>query len=343
MAILRGVNYDVGIDFGGGHVSRAEFDPRIVRRELQIIRDDLHCDAVRISGTDPARLLDAAELALGQGSQVWLSPHLNDRDPQETARYLAECAAGAERLRGTGPELVFVAGCELTWFMKGILPGDTWMQRLGSPFTMARLKLLKTHNKPLNAFLGRTSRAVREVFGGRVTYASAPIEDVDWSLFDIVSLDYYRARRNRDVYGQSLGPRFAHGKPVVVTEVGLCPYRGAEDKGPFGHAIIDDSVTGSRLDGDYIRDEALQARELTDMLGILDEAGVDGTFVFTFVAPALPHDPDPRHDLDLASYALVTTYADRHGATYPDLPWEPKQAFAAVAAHYVKPIGAGPT
>ena len=32
--------------------------------------------------------------------------------------------------------------------------------------------------------------------------------------------------------------------------------------------------------------------------------------------------------------ALVKTYARRHGTTYPDLPWEPKQAFDAVAAFY---------
>lgn len=335
MASLRGINYDVGIDFGHGYLSRPEFDPGTVRRELEIIRDDLHATAVRVSGTDQDRMLAAAELALEQGLDVWLSPHLHDRDPEETAHYLTGCAARAEQLRGPGPEVVFVAGCELTWFMNGILPGATWERRLGSPLALARLKLLGTHNRPLNAFLARTCRGLRDVFGGRLTYASAPIEDVDWDLFDIVSLDYYRARRNRADYGRSLAGRFVHGKPVVVTEVGLCPYRGAEDKGPRGHAIIDHGTTPWRLDGDYVRDEALQARELAEMLGLLDRAGVDGTFVFTFVAPALPHDPDPRRDLDLAGYALVTTYRDgRHGSTYQDMPWEPKQSFTAVAAHY---------
>jgi hypothetical protein len=335
---LRGVNYDVGIDFDRGYVSRPDFDRQIARRELKIIRDDLHCNAVRVSGTDVGRLLTAAELALEEGLDVWMSPHLHDRGPQQTTDYLTECAARAERLRQTvgrdGPELVFVAGCELTWFMNGILPGKTSLRRLGNPLLVPRLKLLKSHNGPLNAFLTQAGRAVREVFDGRVTYASAPIEDVDWSLFDIVSLDYYRARKNRDTYGKSLAPRFAHHKPVVITEVGLCPYRGAQDKGPRGHAIIDHSAGPWRLNGDYIRDEAMQARELTDMLQTLDETGVDGTFVFTFVTPALPHNPAPRRDLDLAGYALVTTYPDRNGDTYPDMPWEPKQAFTAVATHY---------
>ncbi|WP_432986173.1 hypothetical protein [Dactylosporangium sp. CA-233914] len=30
-----------------------------------------------------------------------------------------------------------------------------------------------------------------------------------------------------------------------------------------------------------------------------------GSFVFTFAAPALPHRPDPAHDLDMASYGVV--------------------------------------
>ena len=41
-----------------------------------------------------------------------------------------------------------------------------------------------------------------------------------------------------------------------------------------------------------------------------------------------------RHDLDMTATSLVKTYACGHGTTYPDLPWEPKQAFGAVASFY---------
>jgi hypothetical protein len=55
----------------------------------------------------------------------------------------------------------------------------------------------------------------------------------------------------------------------------------------------------------------------------------------TFVAPIAPYDDDPRHDLDMSSFALVKTYADsRHGATYLNMPWEPKASFRAVADYY---------
>jgi hypothetical protein len=37
----------------------------------------------------------------------------------------------------------------------------------------------------------------------------------------------------------------------------------------------------------------------------------------------------------MSSFALVKTYADgRHGTTCPDMPWEPKAAFRAVADYY---------
>ncbi len=53
--------------------------------------------------------------------------------------------------------------------------------------------------------------------------------------------------------------------------------------------------------------------------------------MFTFVSPVATWNVDPRYDLDMASYSLVKSYADRHGTTYPDMPWEPKASFKAVA------------
>ena len=71
------------------------------------------------------------------------------------------------------------------------------------------------------------------------------------------------------------------------------------------------------------------------MLAQLNDIGVDGTFVYTFVIPALTHSEDPKKDLDMASYSLVKSCADnKHGTTYPEMPWEPKESFRAVADYY---------
>jgi hypothetical protein len=41
-----GITFDSGFT-SAGTTTREPFDPAIVRREMQIIRNELHCDAVR--------------------------------------------------------------------------------------------------------------------------------------------------------------------------------------------------------------------------------------------------------------------------------------------------------
>jgi len=129
----KGINYDVGVyPFGEARPSRAVFDPATVRREIEIIKSDLHCNAIRIVGRDLERLVIAAEFALDQGLEVWLGPGFHDADERHTLAYLAECAKAAETLRQKSPHIVFIAGWELTFFMKGLVLGDTGMERIGA-------------------------------------------------------------------------------------------------------------------------------------------------------------------------------------------------------------------
>jgi hypothetical protein len=91
------------------------------------------------------------------------------------------------------------------------------------------------------------------------------------------------------------------------------------------------------MKGTHIRDEGWQARQLVDQLSVLDSAGVDGAFVFQFVSQISPYSDNPKYDLDMASFSLVKSYTDgKHGTTYPDMTWEPKESFKAVANYYAK-------
>ncbi len=295
----KGVCYDVGRVMMGEQW-RPTFDPSMVHRELEIIKRDLHCNAVRICGFDLDRLMTATEDALTQGLDVCLSPEMWDKDPEETLDYLVKAAAAVEQLRSSFPQRLGLSiGSELT----------------------------------LNAFLARAGEAVRQVFHGNVTYFSVPLEMVDWSLFDFVGVDLYRETRIKDAFGGIIQRYFAHHKPVIIGEFGCCTYQGAEDAGGRGWAIVDPQ-NPLQLGGDYVRDEGVQARELIDVLRIFDGVGVDGAFVFTFVAPALPSHDDPKYDLDMASYSLVKSFVHTHGTVYPDMPWEPKESFQAVAEYY---------
>jgi hypothetical protein len=163
-----------------------------------------------------------------------------------------------------------------------------------------------------------------------------------------VGIDHYRAARIRDRYVDMLAPLLDLGKPVVNTELGNPSCAGGDEVGALSMSTnvkgLSVFVHSFPLVGRLVRpkvakivprDEALQARELTDTLAILDAAGVDGAFESTFIFEILAHDPDPRYDLDACSRGLVRPLSGgRRRTTYPDMGREPKEAFTAVARHY---------
>jgi len=333
----KGINYDTGF-INKGVSSREPFEIAVVTRELQIIRDDVHCNAVRITGGDPHRLEIAAGLAAAAGLEVWFSPFTCDLTCEEMLALLADCAERAERLRRQGAEVVLVLGAEISLLNKGFLPGDTIAERMELLADLPRLRTAMAQVPArVNDFLGRAAAIVRERFGGRITYAAIPIERVDWTPFDIISLDNYRSVEVAGRFADGMRALVAQGKPVAITEFGSATYRGAADRGARGGEIIEwdhDAAVPLGLKGDYIRDEDEQATYIRELLEIFAEAGVDSAFVFTFVQYALPHRPAGRDDLDMASYSIVKAYEQGFGDTYPDMRWEPKAAFPALADFY---------
>ncbi len=261
---FKGINYDTGIPTTHNTFSRETFDPPQVQREIEIIKNDLHCNAIRISGQRLERLLLTAEIALGQGLEVWFSPSLADWTQTDALEVLEGCAKAIEELRGQTSQIVFVTGVELSAFMSGFLEGETAMQRLGTlinPLRLIKSTILKgSFHKRLNAFLSQATARVREHFHGRVTYASGPWEEVDWSPFDLVGVDYYRDAMNKRGYEKNLRAYFKHDKPVVITEFGCCTYEGASDRGGYGWVIVDWNKMPSELKQKYFRDEASPGR-----------------------------------------------------------------------------------
>jgi hypothetical protein len=334
------MTYDTGF-IRNGEISRPDFDPAVLRRELAIIRDDLHCTAVQLIGGDPERLEQAGRIAADLGLEVWFSPYPLELTQGEILSLLADCAQRAERLRAGGAEVVFVAGVELSIMNREFTPGDTLDERLVRLLSdpARRPARLDEVSSRVNAFLRAAVPAVRERFLGRVTYAAIPFERPDWALFDIVSVELIRSAEVAGQFREGVRTLVAGGKPVAITGFGASTYRGAGDRGARGMEIVEyDQETGApvRLNGRYVRDEADQAAYLNDLLEIFAAEGVDSAFVFLFALDGFPHRPDgdPRYDLDLASPGIVKVLEGRHGVTYPDMTWEPKAAFATVAARY---------
>jgi hypothetical protein len=334
----KGIAYDTGFVING-RISRESFDPDVVKRELTIIRDDLHCNAVHIVGGDPERLELAARCAADLGLEVWFSPYPIDLTTTQIMSLFADCAQRAERLRKAGAEVVFVTGVELSIMNQGFLPGDNLEERVGLLLSQpdGRGERLAEASARLNDFLGEAVTAVRERFRGKITYACIPFERVDWTFFDIVSIELIRSAEVADRYQEGVRTLVAQGKPVAITGFGTATWRGSGDVAPRSMEILEHHETGHpvRLKGDYVRDEAGQATYLRELLEIFDAEGVDSAFVYLFALYNYPHRPDdPRHDLDLASLGIVKVLEDRNGDTYPDMPWEPKAAFTALADYY---------
>ncbi|ASQ99726.1 hypothetical protein [Streptomyces sp. 11-1-2] len=336
----NGISYDTGF-VRNGEISREHFDPDVVKRELGIIRDDLHCTAVRVIGGDPGRLELAATYAADLGLEVWFSPYPLELTTEEMLSLFADCAERAERLRQRGAEVVFVAGAELSLMNKGFLPGDTQEDRLELLLNQ-RDRLADQVGRisaQVNDFLGNAVALIRQRFGGRITYAAIPLERIDWAPFGFLSMDLYRSAEIADQFAEGVRTLVAQGKPVAITEFGTAAYRDAGDSGGRVLEVLEfDKDTGApvRLKGEYVRDESGQAAYLRELLEIFDAADVDSAFVFLFALDNFPHRPDgdPRDDLDLASPGIVKVLDNRRGNTYPDMPWEPKAAFTALAEHY---------
>ena|GEM_PF-3411828 len=190
-------------------------------------------------------------------------------------------AAAAEKLRSEWPEqLVLSIGSEVTLFTKGRVSSNTFMERLRNPSLRETVKAGK-HNKLLNAFLAKANEAVRQVFHGQV--ASLLWETVDWRLFDFIGVDHFCDARIKDRYVEMLKPLFTCGKPVTITEFGSSALVGFQSSSATGSGIVDvfdhktlflhrvpllGRLVRQRLNGEYVRDEAYQGRELAETLGI---------------------------------------------------------------------------
>ncbi|MEV0820183.1 hypothetical protein [Nonomuraea rubra] len=307
----KGINYDTGFLPGDG-ISRRAFDPGTVAREMRVIAEELHCQVVRVSGRDPGRLGAAAGQAAAAGLEVWFAPFPVDVPEERILELYADCAGRAETLREGGAEVVFVAGCETSAFCPGYIPGDSYADRLTWMATagLEEWTALGTGMERFNAFLAEAARTVRSRFGGRVTYAAGPWEFIDWSPFDLVGADAYRAAYNRDTFADELRAHFKHGKPVAVTEFGTCAYRGAGELGGMAWSVPEGAV----------RDEGEQVRYFTELLDLFEREGVETALWFTFAGyTRLGED-------DLGSYGVVRMLDETR--------WQPKELFHAMAARY---------
>lgn len=333
----RGIVYDVGLQFTPGNYSVDSLSPEAMRYDMDIIANVLRCNAVRIEGEDPVRLVEATRIAHDAGLEVFFNPWLMGEGVDTVATYMANAARLAQSLRNEGIDLTFVAGCEFSAFNKGIFEGNTINERLASMPNLVDSAFFVDSQARLNSALKQIADSVRANYDGRVTYASGTWEMVDWSLFDIVGIDYYRDRQTDDEYVEGLQRYFAIGKPVWVMEVGCCAFEGAAKLGGGGFTIclgVDGDGNGVYAGGQAPRrDEQEQADYIETQVRLLYPTGIEGMFIYQFAFPVSPH-REHGYDADLTAYPIVMSFPadDVRSRLLPA--WEPKQAFYRLGAVY---------
>lgn len=339
----RGVVYDVGLTFTAGQPYSVEhFDPELVAHDIQTIATELHCNAIRIEGEEIDRLVTATRIAHANGLAVFFNPWKMNVSITELPVYFEESARAAEQLRAEGIDLVFVTGCEMSLFNEGIFSGKTIVERTQG---VGAIIMAEQANDPspgeqagiiLNDALKRILDPVRKQFKGRVTYSAGMWEKIDWSLFDIVGVDHYRAGETSEEYVKTLN-HYRLDKPLVVMEVGCCAYEGAAKLGAGGFMALEGTNpdgTGKFKDGIVpTRSEREQADYVQEQLELLSGANIDGVFIYVFSFPTFLHGEGAR-DFDMVGFSLVKTYPEDHEKGQAMPPWEPKEAFYRVARIY---------
>ncbi|MDE3248559.1 MAG: hypothetical protein KGO82_07870 [Bacteroidota bacterium] len=333
---IRGVTYDTGF-INNGVTTKELFDETTIAREMEIIKDHLHCNAVRITGGDADRLEKTAILAASAGLEVWYCPFTCDLDIQELQNFLLDAATRAEKIRASGASIVFLTGSEISLTTKGFFSGDSFNDRVASLKDPLQLRTkMPSMRAAIADFFNRTIPLIRERFHGKISYASLPFESVDWSLFDIIATDgAYKTAANAAIYEQAMINFASQGKPAAITEFGCGSYERAAANAGQGIWMVEwKDGRPIQLKEPLKRDEGEQVRYMLESLETFQKANMDAVFLTCFASYHLPFREDPLLDLDMTSYGIVKVYDDRQGLRFPDMRWDPKESFDAVASAF---------
>ncbi len=334
---IKGINYDVGTIYGNIN-SRPNLTKKVMKKELSLIKNKLNCNAVRIYGEDVSKLIDCSKIALEKRLEVWISPRFRNKTKEETLKLVKKVAVKAEKLRKKYKKVVFIVGNELTIDSKGFIPGKYYHERVNNLFNKRVIKYGPLSNK-LNKYLEKLVENTSKIFKGKITYASGDWERVNWKLFDIVGVNKYLNKSNKNRYVLELKDLKKIGKPIAITEFGCATFVGAKLWGGGGWHVLDLSRIGIekcykksdiskiRIKEGYKRSEKEQANYIKNLLKIFEREKIYASFIFTFIQPNFIHNPNnPRRDLDIASFGIVKTFEDGH--------FEPKKAFYIIKERY---------
>lgn len=216
---------------------RPDYEVKIIHKEIDIIKNDLHCNAIKICGQNIKRVVEASEYALSKDLEVWFSAELWNKDRDTTLKYTVKAAKVAEQIYDQWQDkIIFSFGTELSFFINGILKGRNFSNRVKNSYDILHST---DRNKKLNNYFTNLNREVKKVFQGKTTYSSLIFENVDWNIFDFIGIDHYWNENIADKYINVIERLENFGKPIEITEFGFKTFSGAGKLGELGDENID--------------------------------------------------------------------------------------------------------
>ena len=298
---FKGITYNAGIDYNqrgdGKNMDTQEF-----LYDLKYIKK-MNCNSIRLYGSHNKKLLTYTKLALQNGFIVWASPRYIGKSKDETIKLLLDFSDKLEKLR-SGNNIFLIIGNEFAIDMDGLVPGDTQMQRARN--------YKKTSSEVLNNIFSEFVPKIRNVFGGKMTYAALITEDIDYSLFDYIGLNYYWHWKNMFNYSSRLkNLSKKYHKKIIITEFGTCCYKFASCLNGAAYYPIQELRLHEKpiLKWLVMRNEMEQIRCIKRCFKAFKKANVEGAFIFDYAEKWKIYVPETG-DMDLASFGVMRCYPD---------------------------------
>jgi len=279
----KGINYSVGNQFTGSW--GAPSTENEMEESLQVIRDELGCNAIKICGDQEDAMLRCAEKAIEKRFElIIVSPRYARSAPNvdgtldDHLRKITLFSKRVEDLRKKSPQIVLCVGEELTHSVIGISNASTYKGRTEEIYPSSGPA--PDVERKINDWLARIVKNVKEYFHGPITYSSSYRDTflVKWKelAIDLIGPMVYYAGDEAAVL-RRIAAAQEYGKLVIATEVGCTTYEGASRYGGNAWARYSEQPY-SQLE---------QARGIDENLQLLSVAGADGVFVHTWVSRTL--------------------------------------------------------
>ena len=254
-----------------------------MEEQLGTIRNELGCNAILVNAGAgyEENLIECGRIAIEKGfDRIYIQPEFMDSTIDETIQKVHEFIESIKPLRAISDSVVFVVGHEFGLETYGIIPGNTWYDRL--QYQIEHNDWLEKVRSALPNMLDSIITDCKQNYGYPITYSAAIWEDdlVPWHdpSIESVCVDAYimdSVGWTADWISEHLSSFKEFGKPVNSAEWGCMTFTGAG-------AV---SGTSPLYVGQNPYDENEQANYIQQYFQMLNGADIGGCFYTIYTDP----------------------------------------------------------